>query len=337
MVGDREQVGRNPEDVTSSPCQHQARSKDKRKARGIPRPGWSAAEKEIILYCHTFSRYEGWGRQGNKVFWEQLQKSTLDKEKLGKTNSRSLSSQITNIHNILDTNNINHIKSRALADAQISHENGTTECDKSRFWTDEERWVLTWAFEFATIKYRSSNQRLYTKCWRDIVSTHCPNKPDMNKVATQHRSLKTRKYFSEHDQYIKAEIQKMLEKDISPITNPILIPGPINEPLVHTGSPTVLQQPVSPQSQPESDSQHTVISESPIALSQQTLAPPSQTQHSPLSLPQHYSPSPPPQGSFHHRYRRWHRQLRKTPYQRRLLYLLGSHQSPPKPTLLLTL
>ena len=69
--------------------------------RNYNKVNWSAEEKEKILYCFAYSRYEGWGRTKDKVFLEQLDRTDLCKDKLQATNARNLSSLMTQVEHYI--------------------------------------------------------------------------------------------------------------------------------------------------------------------------------------------------------------------------------------------
>ena len=63
-----------PSDQEPDPRSQHPRQRSKKIQRNYQKMNWTLEEKKIILYCFTYSRYEKWGRNKNKIFHHKRQK-----------------------------------------------------------------------------------------------------------------------------------------------------------------------------------------------------------------------------------------------------------------------
>ena len=205
---------------------------------------WSNEEKEKILFCHTYSGYEKWGRRGKEVFEEKIREAGLPSEKIEATTIPKLRSIVSRIHYHLNKEKIDEIRAESLSQAKRDFENmqeeKKEEYSKSK-WTREENWVVLWATEYAKTKLDHQFER--KKEWQRIFNHHCPQKRNIppSRINTQKFNIKDRKIFTDDEiSTMHEKINYMIRNNICPLERPIQMPGQTRETNpAHQGSPEV--------------------------------------------------------------------------------------------------
>ena len=225
--------------------------------RGLNRITWTVAEKEVIFECFCYSRCHGWGREKNKVFMDQLNRTNLSPDKINQMTVQKFSSICSQVSKYISEERVNQIKvaSEERAKRDMEGDELTGE-EVVRRWTRVEKWVVLWAKKYATAKAGTSRTKVYTEAWRGILRKHCPNKPNMKINSTQAANIQLTGTFQQFEQYLDNRIQAMINNNICPLENPIPLPE-ANENTQHNNNGNNNHQPTDERSntqpQPETN------------------------------------------------------------------------------------
>ena len=121
---------------TSSSPPRQQRAPPRTRTRGLTQTKWTVPEKEEMLYCFSFSRFEGWGRRKDQVLEKMLMKSNLPKEKMESSSITKIRSIVSQVRVYLEKDKIADIEKRARRDAELEVlSEGREEAVLRKMWT----------------------------------------------------------------------------------------------------------------------------------------------------------------------------------------------------------
>ena len=214
----------SPQRATASSSQRTTTNRVR--TRGLMRIKWSAQEKEIIYTCFSYSRSERWGRNKAQIFQEQLSKSSLNKEKLERITIAKLNSLMSQIGVYLSPQRIDEIKTLALQKAEEDFARETAEEREKRKagWTEEEKWTILWATEYAKKKYGTNKSKEYTKMWRIIMAKYYPDKRNHANNTTQLANVKKSGVFSDKMTYLTELVEQYIAQQKDPLAEPMKMP-----------------------------------------------------------------------------------------------------------------
>ena len=127
----------------------------------------------------------------------------------------------------LSPQKIEEIKKEAQQKAKddFSRETAEDRAGRRTGWTEEEKWTILWATEYAKKKCGTNKSREYTKIWRHIMEKYCPDKSNHTNNTTQLANVKKSGLFSDQMAYLTELVDQYIAQKKDPLLDPIKMPN----------------------------------------------------------------------------------------------------------------
>ena len=126
----------------------------------------------------------------------------------------------------LSPQKMDEIKELALqkAEEDFAREAAEDRGRRKAGWTEEEKWTLLWATEYAKKKCGTNKSKEYTKMWRSIMEKYYPDRKNHTNNTTQLANVKKSGAFSDRMTYLREMAEQYIAQQKDPLTEPIKMP-----------------------------------------------------------------------------------------------------------------